>query len=188
MNNNKYRNIFPLLEEEEERRDDKDFSELICQRLQWLMQASKATQEEFTLQLRKKEPAKSAHPTWAAVLATQQHYARWLEMEKKICARKLSAPTSKPLARLMTLSCVKRTNGFIGSSLITQRCNPVPLTYQQQWQLADSHPSSSLVVQPQRERRVWSKTFSEPILFFPANKAVPLGTFHHLFFFGISKS
>lgn len=83
--------MFPLLEDEEEVEEDSVL--LIHQRLQWLTWASKASQEEFVLQWRHKEPAKSAHRTWAAVLGTKNRdmTARWLEMEKLVCTRKLCA-------------------------------------------------------------------------------------------------
>lgn len=91
--NIRFRCIFPLLDDEEEPEEEEEGEDLIHQRLRWLSNASKASQEEFALQWQRKEPAESAHRTWAAVVGTQKKdiIESWLEMEKRVCARKLCA-------------------------------------------------------------------------------------------------
>ena len=88
-------NTFPLLENQfRESTLETIDPNLVSQRIQWLVQASRASQETFVLECMYREPGglEGFHVTLATVLSMPQAYFdEWLKMEIKACRKKLDA-------------------------------------------------------------------------------------------------
>jgi len=88
-------NTFPLLESQflESTLETIDPS-LVCQRIQWLQQVFKASQQTFVLEWMDREPGglDAFHATLATVLSMPKvYFEEWLKMEIKACRKKLDA-------------------------------------------------------------------------------------------------